>query len=256
MMNYAILGGGRLARHISHYFYLLGIPHARWVRDCGSPFNTFEFTDTEQGLRKTIGQADRVLLLVSDQAIAGLLKQYPFLHDKQLIQCSGSMSIPGVAGVHPLMTFADHLYDLDVYQSIPFVVEKGSCFTDLFPALPNPHYSISVEDKARYHAMCVMAGNFTQLMWKGIADRFEQQFDWSVDIMRPYLERVTANFIQAPDSALTGPLVRKDLATIERNTSSLEGDPLRDLYMAFIQFHQNDNSVTSGLQHQQLEQAS
>ena len=98
MMNYAIIGGGRLARHFSEYFRLLEIPHSRWTRDRRSSFNSSEIPDAEQRLRETVRQATRVLLLVSDDAIASLPRQYPFLHDKQLIHCSGAVSLPGVAG--------------------------------------------------------------------------------------------------------------------------------------------------------------
>lgn len=255
MMNYAIVGGGRLARHFSQYFHLLKIPHTRWARDRWSPFNSLDTADAGQRLRETLSAADCVLLLVSDHAITDLLKQYPFLHDKQLIHCSGSLSIPGVAGAHPLMTFADDLYELDVYRSIPFVVESGHDFSEMFPALPNPHCVIGVEDKARYHAMCVMAGNFAQLMWKGISDRFEEQFEWSAEVLQPYLKQVMENFARAPQSALTGPLVRNDQQTIDRNIHSLDGDPLQDLYLAFVHFYQSNAKQGSGLPQTQMEQA-
>jgi predicted short-subunit dehydrogenase-like oxidoreductase (DUF2520 family) len=239
MVNYAIVGGGRLARHFSQYFHLLEIPHTRWVRDRYSPFNTFELRDAEQRLRKTVRKADRVLLLVSDDAIGALLKQYPFLHDKQLIHCSGALCFPGIAGAHPLMTFADELYGLDTYESVPFMIEAGHSFTDLFPDLPNPHFAIKVEDKARYHAMCVMAGNFSQVLWKSVSERFEQQLELPAGTLRPYLKQVTDNFINTPETALTGPLPRNDQQTIMRNLQALDGDPLQDLYQAFIRFYQS-----------------
>jgi len=241
MSNYAIVGGGRLARHFMQYFRLLEIPHTRWARNGGSSFNSFDLTDAEQRLWKTIEKADRVLLLVSDSAITTMLKQYPFLHDKQLIHCSGVLSIPGVAGVHPLMTFANEPYDLQTYRSVPFMLEAGLVFEELFPDLSNPHFAINIEDKARYHAMCVMAGNFSQLLWKGVSDRFEQQFDLPANSLHPYLAQLVSNFIQAPGNALTGPLVRKDMQTIERNINALEGDPMQGLYRAFVAYHQDEN---------------
>jgi len=254
MINYAIVGGGRLARHFSEYFRLLEVPHTNWARDHRSPLNTFTQTDKEKRLRETVRSTDRVLLLVSDDAIAALLKQYPFLHEKQLIHCSGASSFPGIAGAHPLMTFADSLYDLDTYQSVPFVCETGQDFSELFPALPNPHFVISVEDKARYHAMCVMAGNFSQVLWKGVSDRFEQQLELPAGSLHPYLSQVADNFIQAPESALTGPLSRNDQHTIERNIHSLEGDSLQDLYHAFVHFYQNDPQRVLTPEQVQLEQ--
>lgn len=249
MLNYAILGGGRLARHFSRYFELLDVPHQCWARDLRSPFNTFKSADTEYRLRQTLDGADRVLLLVSDHAIADLLAKFPCLGEKQLIHCSGALSIPGVAGAHPLMTFSESLYDLDLYRSIPFVLETGHKFSELFPSLSNPNFTTDAEDKARYHALCVIAGNFSQLMWKGVLDRFEQQFEWPAGILEPYLKQVTANFIEDPESALTGPLVRNDDKTIERNIDALEGDPLQHIYRAFVKLHRasiNENR-TAGL---------
>jgi predicted short-subunit dehydrogenase-like oxidoreductase (DUF2520 family) len=240
MINYAIVGGGRLARHFSEYFHLLAIDHSCWTRDRSSSFNSFDSPDAEQRLRKSIDSADRVLLLVSDSAIALLLKQYPFLHEKQLIHCSGALSFPGVTGAHPLMTFADELYDLNTYRSVPFMCETGHCFSDTFPALPNPHFVISIEDKARYHALCVMSGNFSQILWKGVSDRFEQQFELPASSLHPYLQQVADNFMQAPEAALTGPLVRNDQATVTRNIDALDEDHLQDLYQAFVRFYQSE----------------
>jgi predicted short-subunit dehydrogenase-like oxidoreductase (DUF2520 family) len=240
MMNYAIVGGGRLARHFSQYFHLLKIPHTRWSRDLRSGFDTSDAPDAELRLRLIVRDADRVLLLVSDHAIAALLKQYPFLLEKQLIHCSGALAVPGVACAHPLMTFTDHLYDLSTYQSVPFICEAGTDFGEMFPKLSNPHVVIAGEDKALYHALCVMAGNFSQLLWKSVRDRFEQQLALPAGLMHPYLNQLAANFIHSPVTALSGPLVRGDTQTVERNVDSLDGDPLQDLYRAFIHFHQSD----------------
>jgi len=242
MINYAIVGGGRLARHFSQYFHLLEIPHTQWARNHQSSLNTFEQADAEKRLWKTIARAERVLLLVSDNAISTLLTQYPFLYEKQLIHCSGALSLPGVVGAHPLMTFADRLYELETYQSIPFMLEAGQDFGEVFPGLSNPNFAINVEEKSRYHAMCVMAGNFSQVLWKEISDRFAQQFDLPAETLHPYLKQVAGNFIQAPESALTGPLARNDQQTIKCNLDSLGGDPLQDLYRAFVYFYQGNKS--------------
>ena len=253
MVNYAIVGGGRLARHFSQYFQLLEIPHTRWARDRHSAFNTFELRDAEQRLRETVRKADHVLLLVSDNAIGAVLKEYPFLYEKQLIHCSGALCFPGITGAHPLMTFADKLYGLDTYQSVPFMIEAGHSFNDLFPDLPNPHFSIKVEDKARYHAMCVMAGNFSQILWKSVSDRFEQQLELPAGTLQPYLKQVTDNFINSPETALTGPLPRNDQQTIMRNLQALDGDPLQDLYNAFIRFYQSTDVQNTDLDQTRME---
>jgi len=254
MVNYAIVGGGRLARHFSKYFHLLEIPHSRWARNNQSALNTFGQPDAEKRLRKTVGTAERVLLLISDSAIATLLKQYPFLHEKQLVHCSGALSFPGVVGAHPLMTFTDHLYEIDTYLSVPFMLEAGHSFEEILPGLPNPHFAIRLEDRARYHALCVLAGNFSQVLWEEISDRFKQQFGLPAKTLHPYLKQVAGNFIEAPESALTGPLTRNDQQTLARNLDSLDGDPLQDLYRAFVRFYQGNKTLHPVQEQAQMEQ--
>jgi predicted short-subunit dehydrogenase-like oxidoreductase (DUF2520 family) len=102
--------------------------------------------------------------------------------------------------------------------------------------------------------MCVIAGNFPQLLWKGISDRFEQQFALPATLLHPYLQQLAENFIRAPQAALTGPLTRNDRQTIERNIDALAGDPLQELYAAFIHFHDQDKGRAPQQQRVQMEQ--
>jgi len=233
MSQYAILGGGRLGRHMRHYFSLLNLPFSCWARERRSSFNTHAIPNTVQRLQATIQPASHVLLLVTDSAIAELLKRYPFLHEKQLLHCSGALSIPGVAGAHPLMTFSHELYTLEQYRRIPFMVDKGHAFEDLLPGLPNPHFAISPEEKPRYHALCVMAGNFSQILWQAAVERFSSM-GLPPSTLEPYLQQVVQNFVRDPGSALTGPLSRGDQQTIDRNLTALSGDPLEPVYRAFV----------------------
>ncbi len=134
------------------------------------------------------------------------------------------------------MTFDDSLYELRQYRQVPFIVESGSRFDELLPGLPNPHFEIAPQDKARYHALCVMAGNFSQILWQAAATRFEGM-GLRATALDPYLRQVAENFIAARGAALTGPLSRGDGATIERNLKALSGDRLQGLYRAFLDFH-------------------
>lgn len=236
MTHYAILGGGRLARHMRHYFSLLGLPVSCWARDRAAPLNTWSIANTSARLHATIRPASHVLLLVTDTAIAELLKSYPFLHEKALVHCSGALSIPGVAGAHPLMTFSHELYTLEHYQRIPFMVDSGHAFNEVLPGLPNPHFAINVEEKPRYHALCVMAGNFSQILWQAAAQRFAAM-GLPPSTLQPYLQQVVQNFVRNPGSALTGPLSRGDNNTIERNLQALAGDPLEPVYRAFMELY-------------------
>ena len=236
MPHYALLGGGRLARHLHHYFSLLNLPVSGWARDGTSRLNTHAIEDPVARLRTTVESASHVLLLVSDAAIPQLLARYPWVHGKALVHCAGSVSFPGIGGAHPLMTFSDSLYGPAQYRQLPFIVERGYRFEDLLPGLPNPHFEIGPEHKARYHALCVMAGNFPQMLWQAVARRFDDM-DLPAAALAPYLRQVAENFIVARGSALTGPLSRGDVATIERDLGALSGDGLQSLFRAFLEFH-------------------
>ena len=235
--HYALLGGGRVARHFRHYLHLEGLPVSGWARDARSDLNSHDDPDPERRLRATVTGASHVLLLVSDDAIAPLLRRHGFLHEYPLIHCAGALSLPGVAGAHPLMTFGRDLYELEAYRAIPFMVEKGHDFADLFPGLANPHHAIAPEQKALYHALCVAAGNFPQLLWQAVGQRLQQELGIPPAALGAYLERSLANALEDPDGALTGPLARGDQATIDRNLAALGPCALQDLYRAFIDFH-------------------
>ena len=89
--------------------------------------------------------------------------------------------------------------------------------------------------------MCVMAGNFSQILWKGVSDRFEQQLGLPTETLHPYLKQLATNFSQSPETALTGPLARNDMPTIERNLNALNNDPMQDLYRAFVEYYEGDD---------------
>jgi len=119
-LHYAILGDGRLARHMRRYLGLLGLRCSGWARNPASPFNSHPETSQAARLRRTVEHATHVLVLVRDDAIAALVRRYPELRDRALIHCAGAFSLPGVAGAHPLMTFAEGFYTLEEYRAIPF----------------------------------------------------------------------------------------------------------------------------------------
>lgn len=250
-LHYAILGDGRLARHLRHYLELEGHTTSAWARNARSRFNSHSQPDAEQRLRQTLGGADRVLLLIADDALAPLLRQYPFLHQHPLIHCAGALSIPGVAGAHPLMTFGNTLYEAADYRAIPFMIEEGHDFAGLFPGLPNPSYAIAAEHKALYHALCVMAGNFPQLLWQNVSKRLQNELAVPPQALGAYLRRSLDNFLDDPEGALTGPLARQDHNTLNRNITALGASPLTGLFEAFVAFHQE-----SSRQPQQERQAS
>ena len=215
---YGIVGDGRVARHFAHYFQLLGIPFRQWSRR--SP-------------GQTLDDCPVILLLVADPAVEELARGYG---DRVCVHFSGSLLSDTVHGMHPLMSFGRELYGLELYRRVPFVVEDPALFWRLFPKLENPCYGIRREDKARYHALCAMAGNFTGFLWAKLFQEFPASLGIPPEAAIPYLEQVCRNIAAAPmrpESFLTGPIVRGDAAAVAKHLASLESDAYRAVYEAF-----------------------
>ncbi len=225
---YLLIGAGRLSRHLGHYFDLESIAWRRWQRSMDVP------------LRKAVIGARAVLLLISDDAIEGFLDHNARPDDPPWIHFSGSLVTTTAAGVHPLMTFSDELYDHQAYREMFFVCERGRPpFREIFPELANPSFEIDPEDKPLYHALCTIAGNFTTLLWHKAFGDFEQRLGLPRSALFPYLDRVADN-LKNSASPLTGPLARGDGRTVAHHLEALAGDDFSGVYRAFVAAHQAD----------------
>lgn len=223
---YLLIGSGRLARHFTHYFTQMGMECLAWSRQ-----------DADADLKSSLDRCTHVLILIKDEAIEKFITAHPQLLTRILIHCSGSLSLPGVYGAHPLMTFNERLYSLPVYQSIPFVVESAGDLKTVFPLLPNAEYVVPPQQKALYHALCSAGGNLSVVLWQQVFKEFRDQLQLPPGILIPYLRQTFFNLADNPDTALTGPLSRQDWRTVDRHLDALKESPLREIYQAFVHMH-------------------
>jgi hypothetical protein len=223
-----VVGGGRLARHFLHYLQLLEIPACAWSRRAA-----------QQDPVETLDGCGTVLLLISDDQILPFIDAWPGLQSKRLVHCSGSLATGQAEAAHPLMTFGPDLYDIDVYRQTPFILERGRTpFDELLPGLPNPWFTVARGDRPRYHALCVLAGNGSTLLWQKLFADFENRLGIPPSAAQPYLRQITANLVRDPRSALTGPLSRGDSDTILSNLAALDGDPFQVVYRALARTYE------------------
>lgn len=225
---YGIVGNGRVSRHMQAYFKALQVPFQLWSRKAANidPVALFSGCHT-------------LLVLLKDSAIQDFILSHPKLQQKQLVHFSGCLSIPEAQSAHPLMSFGPELYELETYQKIPFICEAGKApFKELFPHLPNPHYIISAEQKPLYHSLCVLAGNGSALLWSKLLADFEEKLGLPHQTAFLYLQKVCENLQHNYQSALTGPMVRNDQETIQKNLAALEGDAYQKVYQALVQAYE------------------
>lgn len=223
-----IVGDGLVARHLIHYFELLGVCTQQWSRR-GVPVSPPD----------ALRSCDTILLLIRDGAIAPFVHAWPVLRDKRLVHCAGGLSLATAQAAHPLMTFGRDLYDLETYRRIPFVVDaEGAPFSELFPFLDNPSFAIRRDDRPFYHALCVMAGNFSTLLWQKLFDDLESRLGIPPSAAYPYLTRLAINLQADAGRALTGPLTRGDVETVEANLAALRGDRFHGIYQSFVRSYE------------------
>jgi len=226
--RYLLIGNGRISRHFQHYFSLLQLPYSCWHRQ--QPIAQLEHE---------LQHASHVLILIRDQAIeayaATHLRHSPALR----IHFSGSLITDQAFGAHPLSSFSESLWSLDQYQKVPFILDHDAPdFEKLLPGLPNPHVRLHKSFKPKYHALCVLSGNFTCLLWQKFFTHLTQEFHIPTAMAYPFLQQITQNLLLHPEKALTGPLVRNDVETIEKNLRALEADPYQEVYQSFVQCYQ------------------
>ncbi|MFA5161653.1 MAG: DUF2520 domain-containing protein [Elusimicrobiales bacterium] len=219
---YGIAGRGLAARHMARYLRLSRIPFTQWSRaDGAAPEATFKNCRT-------------ILLLISDNAIEDFISAHPGLHGKTLVHFSGSHVSGRAAGLHPLCSLGRKPLSLAQCREIAFVSEKGRpAFRDIFPMLKNPSYAIDPALKPYYHALCVMAGNFSTALWQKLFSGLENELGLPAKAAKPYLRAVLGNIESNHTTALTGPFARGDYGTIARNLRALDGDAFLPVYKAF-----------------------
>ncbi len=223
--KYLIIGSGRLSQHISHYLYLSNLKFSNWSR---SKYNSNQ-------LKKFVEFNDIIILAISDDFIENFINQNPCITNKILIHCSGCLSFKNAIGIHPLISFGSELYNYEIYKNISFIIDsKLDDFREIFPTLKNQVYAIHKDKKAYYHALCVMSGNFTTILWSKLFKELESNLNIPKEAAFLYLNSIVNNLFLDHKSSLTGPIARGDNKTIKLNLSALKDDKFFSIYQAFV----------------------
>lgn len=225
--TYLIIGSGRLAKHLAFFFDSQNIAYKNWSRS----------TNTE--LHDIYIDCTHILLAISDSALADFIEEHEYLKTKILVHFSGATQVKDVLGFHPLMTFTHELYSAEFYPTIPFInFNSDVSFKDIFPGLKNPTMNLDENLMPYYHSLCVMGGNFTTLLWAKCTEAFAE-IGISSELLKPYMQKVFENTLADPVKNLTGPLVRGDQTTINKNMDALVNPQFKNLYQSFVDISQD-----------------
>ncbi len=224
---YLLIGRGRLATHFAAYFEIKNIPFLQWSR-----------VDSPDDLKKFSLLSKRIFLAISDDAIEPFITTHQ-LPPEKTVHFSGALSTPLAYQLHPLMTFSKEPYEKETYESMAFVSATSAfpnhspTLSELIPELSNKHYFIPEGREAFYHALCVLSGNGTTLLWQAAIEHFQKTLGLPAEAVWPYLEQIIFNLQKNPATALTGPWARDDRKTILKNERALQSTALGSLYQSF-----------------------
>ena len=229
-MRYVIFGTGRVGPSMAGWLAHLG--HSVIVITHG------EAAARSPACLSALASCDVAAAAVPDGAIAGWREMFrPELEGKLAIHFSGALLVEGLYSYHPLVSFPRTPLAPEMMDRIVFARQDGAPpFGEAFPGAPNPSFAVADADRAYYHALAVLSGNFAAYLWnetaKGLAGRLGLN---PADVLAPYLEGIVARFAESPYDSLTGPVARRDRASIDANLSALTGEPrLERLYRAFL----------------------
>lgn len=225
--RYLIIGNGQMASHMCHYFHYLSLPFLHWYRK----------QHTLSELQSLCQQATHVLVLIHDSDIDSFIQQHLIYAHLTRVHFSGVLSSSWAHAAHPLCMFqGDKAYSCDFYQKIAFCIEQQApSFNSLLPGLTNPHFRITSEKKTFYHALCVLANNFSTLLWEKFYRVMTKEWGVDAEHLTPFLKKTFENIQAYPETKFTGPLARQDQLTLNKNLMSLQHDEFHLIYKSFMQ---------------------
>ncbi len=219
-----LIGSGKLSKHLSYWFNL--------NEKKSSKLLTWDRHQDPHALGRYAAQATHVWLAISDSAIISFFEKYLIGHDARVVHFSGALHDARLISAHPLMSFTHEIYEDNAYAKICFALTGCDSLVQALPGFNNPFFQLKAEAKSLYHALCVVAGNFPQMLWNEVYKIAAEQ-NLPAEAFDFYIQQITQNFLKLKGEALTGPISRKDSSTINKNITALAGKPLQSIYQSF-----------------------
>ncbi len=193
-----------------------------------------------------------LLLAVPDRAIVEAAERFAGLGAAApgcvALHVSGAQSADVLASLdeagyatgalHPLSTVADPIEGAKRLKGSFFAFEGSqaarAAASEIVTAAEGRLLDLHAADRARYHAACVFASNYVvacaAVAVRTLAGAAQISEAEAASALKPLWEGAAANLSDAGlPEALTGPIARGDVATVQKHLSDLE-EPTRELY--------------------------
>jgi predicted short-subunit dehydrogenase-like oxidoreductase (DUF2520 family) len=250
-MNYnktiTFIGSGNVATRLAKIFYKKGFTIkqiiSRNIKNAEKLANEVRASAFSDNITFLKDDADIIIISTPDDAILSILEQIPFcLTGTQiLLHTSGTFdekefqnTSKNFGCFYPLQTFTK-TSDIEIKKT-PLLYNGNNDFTRteivrLIEKIGLQSFFSEHDERQKLHVAAVLANNFTNHLLS-LAKKYCNQNKLDFQLLWPLIEegmRKAKNI--GPESAQTGPAVRKDIKTIKKHLELIGDDKtLQDVY--------------------------
>lgn len=252
--RFAVVGLGRLGTCLVRAFLQVGIDvtalaslHFDRALEHARQWNLPNVVTT---LGQVAQHADVVFVTVPDTELATVTEQLQVQSGQSVVHCSGALGLAPLTAAaargatcgafHPLQSFGPGA-SAARFAGIAIGVDGDPPLVDrlhrLARELGASSFSLGGVDRARYHAAAVFASNYIVAL-HAVAERIWTEAGLPPEHARTALATLSRGAVENVAShdlasALTGPIARGDVATVERHLAALQNDlPSLAIYRA------------------------
>lgn len=252
-MKIGIIGAGKVGTTLGKYLSEAGICVTGFysrTRESADEAATFTETKAYQSLSELVEASDTLFITTPDGMIQQVWHEIALLDIHQSIIChfSGSLSSHVFSGIeaagaysgsiHPMYAFSDKFTSYQQFHTAYLTMEGSSQVIQkmkpLFEQLGHRVLILRAEDKMKYHAAAAIASNEMLGLMQTSLDILSEcgfaQKD-AMELLRPLVTgNITSMLEKGCAAALTGPIERGDVQTVEKHLEALEGSEAEDIY--------------------------
>ena len=258
-MEIGFIGAGKVGFSLGKYFKENGISVSGYYsRNPRSSAEAAQFTQTKSfnTIAEILQHSDTLFITTSDNAIAQIWDQMKNLNvkNKNICHCSGSISSTvffngeklgaHIYSIHPLYAVNDKYTSWKNLRDAHFTVEGSTASNDnttcaenpmdqilqIFQKTGNKTTVITADHKPLYHCAAATASNLVIAVFKTAIDMLTQCGFTEEDATQALLPLFAGNCQniqtaiqngQPLNTALTGPIERNDVATVQKHLDAL-----------------------------------
>lgn len=243
-MKIGFIGAGRvgysLAKYLNDNFICVKGFYSKNIQDSidAATFCGCKYYDKLSDLALN---CDTLFLTVNDDSIKEVVEDLIKLNikNKILIHTSGCHTSEMFLdlnennkcySLHPIGAFNDKYHSYEIIDKIYFTIEGNDISDDILNLFKGRIKIINSDDKIKYHAGCVMISNLVCGLFNE-ADEIFKGMNLDLSCFMPLIENNINNIkLYGPKNALTGPVIRNDIETINKHIDSLDGD-IKKIYI-------------------------